>query len=507
MNSDLLSSINTLFSQQLDQEATALIERLALPVLLQWENESEPFRTGLTRINWWETVFSRTYPLTYERLKKSPSRRANAIAFVGQNVWRNLLLLLTDSDRLDRGVWQLGQGTYTAINMADEFGVDQVHVLQNGGRYITVQKNKFDLASPALVSLHRQVLMRPTQLWTVPFQQAVIVQLQNINTEERELVWIPTSKPQPFDFELSNWAINHNNLTENPEDFASPPFLHGDSSLKTDPIIASTESRIDIPTAKAALAAVTIRGRNTLMFDQVKQQQPNVIHWRHLLTDELWEPKAIPMTSACMVLDSFLLFASNDGVLRAHPRGNPKSIYHIEELQSLVPHMTSLYNVVALVHSYDTLEVRLVEKQAEDPFLRFRTLFQTKMVDASHRPLLYGPYVIFRSLEGSWHRVMYDARNIVKEPITIPFKAAWSIVSFKNANWRSWTVALKVPQQEQVEDYVLIATGGNKAPEKKQELIPSCIHCGDVASHLCGGCENVGFCEEHVEHEHRDTCK
>ncbi len=181
-----------------------------------------------------------------------------------------MLLLLMDSDRLDRGVWQPGQGSYTAINMADEFGVDQVHVLQSGGRYITAQRNKFDLASPALVSLHRQVLMRPTQLWTVPFQQAVIVQLQNINTEEGELVWIPTSKPQPFDFELSNWAINHNNLTENPEDFASPPFLYGDPSMKTEPILASTESRIDVPTAKAALIAVTIHGRDTLLFDQVK---------------------------------------------------------------------------------------------------------------------------------------------------------------------------------------------------------------------------------------------
>ena len=102
-------------------------------------------RTGLARMNWWETVFSRTHPLTYERLKKSPSRRANAIAL--------------DPDRLDRGVWQSGQGSYSAINLADEFGVDQVHVLQSGGRYITVQKNTFDLASPALASHQRQVLV------------------------------------------------------------------------------------------------------------------------------------------------------------------------------------------------------------------------------------------------------------------------------------------------------------------------------------------------------------
>jgi hypothetical protein len=479
MNTDLLSSINILFSQQLDQQATALIDRLAFPVLLQWESESEQFRTGLDRINWWETLFSRTHPLTYERLKKSPSRRANAIALVGQNVWRNLLLLLLDSDRLDRSVWHVGQGNYTAINLADEFGVDQVHVLQHGGRYIKTPTNTYDLASHALVPLNETFIMRPTQLWTVPFQQAVMVQLQNIKTAEQELIWIPTAKRQPFDFEMSNWAINHNNLMENPEDFASPPFLRGDPSLKTDPIIASTESRIDVPSAKAALTTVTIRGRDTLMFDQVKQNQ-SVKHWRHLLTDELWEPKAIPMTSACMVLDMYMLHASNDGVLRAHPRGNPKSTYHVEDVQSLVPHMTSLYNVVALIHSHDTLEVRHVEKQAEDPFLRFRTIFQTKMVDASHKPLLYGPYVIFRSLDGSWQRVLYDARTVLKEQIKIPFKAAWTIVSIKNANWRSWTVVSRPPQGEEHQEYVLLAGGfvreGSAAT--KLSLVASCIGCG-----------------------------
>jgi hypothetical protein len=215
------------------------------------------------------------------------------------------------------------------------------------------------------------------------------------------------------------------------------------------------------------------------------------------------------MTSACMVLDSYLLYASNDGVLRAHPRGNPKSVYHVEQIDSLVLHMTSLYNVVALIHSHDTLEVRHVEKQAEDPFLRFRTVFQTKMVDASHRPLLYGPYVIFRSLDCSWQRVLYDARNVLNEPIKIPFKAAWTIVSIKNANWRSLTVALRAPQGEEQQEYVVLAGGivRDSSAATKLALVASCIECGQVASHVCGGCENVGFCEEHAEHEHRDTCQ
>ena len=106
--------------------------------------------------------------------------------------------------------------------------LDQMHVLQDAGRQIKAiygtTSTTYNIASPALATHQNQVVMRPNQLWTVPFQQAVIVQLQHVKTEERELVWIPTAKPQPFDFELSNWAINHNNLMENPEDFRSPPF-------------------------------------------------------------------------------------------------------------------------------------------------------------------------------------------------------------------------------------------------------------------------------------------
>jgi len=130
------------------------------------------------------------------------------------------------------------------------------------------------------------------------------------------------------------------------------------------------------------------------------------------------------------------------------------------------------------------------------------------MVDASHKPLLYGPYVIYRSLDGSWYRVMYDTPAApVKELIKVPFKAAWTLVSVKNANWRYWTVVLKAPgQEQQTEEYVLFA-GGLASDQHKISLIATCIHCGENASHLCGGCENVGFCDNHGEHEHRDACK
>jgi hypothetical protein len=505
-----MNNIEQLFSQLRDQEATLLIERLALPNIIQWEKESLIFRSGLARINWWESLFSHTYPLTFERLKKSIGRRANAsiLFFHRDNVWRSLFILIIESDRTDRGVWQIGTGAQSAIQLADEFGIDQIHILNR--RFIKAidlgkGEHTFDLASPAFTSLglEKKVIMIPIQLWSVPFQKAVIVMLQNTKSEERELVWIPTSAPN--ELEYSNWAINHNNLTENPEDFCSPPFLHGDPTLNN-VVIASTEGRTDIPTAKTAVVTVTIRNRDTLIFDQVKQNHNPAKHWRQLLTDELWEPRNIPMTSSCFVLDSYLLYASNDGILRAHPRGNPKSTYHGEELQSLVPQMTSLFNVVALIHSHDKLEVRHVEKQQDDPFLHFRIVYQTRLADESHRPLLYGPYLIFRSLDGSWYRVMYDSVAQHKELIKIPFKAGWIIVSVKNANWRYWTVVLKSPKGE-IEEFILFSGGlAQDGSNNKPFFIAACLDCGERATHLCKNCVNVGFCLKHTNHKHPNNC-
>ncbi len=526
MNSGLLVLIEQLFSEQRDQEALKKVEKLAFQIQLSWERESQLFRDGLARIKWWETLFERSHPITFERLKRSIPRRANASALFSSSntdVWRDLLVLLTESDRIDRSVWHVA-GATTAVNPADEFGIGQFCTISTTNSFrinvsSTLHQGKervIDVASSALLTHNKELVMFPIKTWTVPFQQAVIVLLQHHKTKEQELVWIPTSQPLAHNFELSNWSLNHNNLVENPEDFAAPPFLLGDSTLKSLPIIAATESRTDIPNAKTALCSVTIRQNDTLLFDQVKQDG-NVTrhHWRMMLTDEINEPRRIPVTSACFVLDSLLLFASNDGVLRAHPRGNVQSTYHVECLQSLVPQLTSLYNVVAMIHSFNTIEVRRVEKQEADPFIRFQLLYRDQMADAAHEPLLYGPFVLYASLDGSWYRVRYDSPNSppVKEELKVPFKAGWKVEAVKNANWRFWTVVLKNPlnNQQQREEYLLYS-GGLPAFEKKPFLVASCIDCGIKATYLCRTCRNVGFCDKHGEeavegHAHLDTCQ
>ncbi len=170
------------------------------------------------------------------------------------------------------------------------------------------------------------------------------------------------------------------------------------------------------------------------------------------------------ITATCFVLDAFLLLGTNDGIIRARPRNNLKSEYYVVNLKSMMSHMTFLYNVVALVLSYYILEVRLVSRVQEDPFIRSTLLYQTKGVNCDQAPLLYGPYVIFAGLDGFWYRVKYDGGRSSKlkpnkEEIRLPRHAGWKILSIKNANWMCWTVVAQDPNTRKLEELFLFLGG------------------------------------------------
>jgi hypothetical protein len=522
-NLNLRDEIEGLFRRGKDNEALELVGRLDLRVQLRWETKYNVFREGLSRANWWEVLFSNTHPVTHARLKKSAGRRSNAAELISQirlestvppNLWRSLLVLVEENDRNDKGIWFAGAGWQTSIQVADEFGVDRVHfangtdvrsldLCREGKKHSTTA-----MAGPALLSLgmNRKLVMRVSGLWSVPFQNACIVEFESMDSHEKELVWVPTGKTSKSDFDVSLWAINHNSVAENPDAFAAPPFLLGDRSLGiSPPLVAGTEGRTDI-NAKTAIVSVTMRKRDTLVFDQVKQLDAMPKNWRHVLTEELFEPKQIPITCACFVLDAFLLYGSQDGVLRAHPRGNLKSVYHVEEFHSTITHLVSLFNVVAVVCSFNILEVRRVEKTEYDPFLKFELLFGVEGVNTDSRPLLYGPFVLYELLDGTWHRATYDASNKESEIINIPVKEGYALVSVKNANWRYWTVVLRNLKTGLFEDYLLFNGHGGQH-HSKPFLVATCIDCGVKASRLCGKCKNIGFCSEHGdENGHSKRC-
>lgn len=173
------------------------------------------------------------------------------------------------------------------------------------------------------------------------------------------------------------------------------------------------------------------------------------------MTLECSEPRLFgSVTASCYVLDAFLLFACSDGALRAHPRNNPKSTYHVLDLNTRISHLTGLYNVVAICHSHHVLEVRhVVTLRNKDPFIQIsRLLFVDNNVDSSHRPLLDGPFVLYKKLDGQWCRVRYDiggsGRPAVREILKVPWKAGWEIHNIKSANWRFWAITLVSNRQE-----------------------------------------------------------
>jgi hypothetical protein len=227
-------------------------------------------------------------------------------------------------------------------------------------------------------------------------------------------------------------------------------------------------------TVDGSCFAVILAGRVGLLFDRSrKMEQTKNATWRVYLTDQFVEPCVVDplsapsaITACCFVLDEFLLVASIDGVIRAHPRSNIKSEYYVENVNSRVSHMTSLFHVIAVIHSYSTLEVRRVFKASEDPFLKFELLYRFHGVDCDHAPLLYGPFVIFSGLDGVWYRVLYDgfnSRGQEREEIKIPGYVGWKILSVKNANWKYMTIVVQSPGLKEVEELFLFAWSSGEA--------------------------------------------
>jgi hypothetical protein len=412
-------------------------------------------------------------------------------------------------------------------NYADEIGDDRVHQLLfdsdksssghaserrlpllrtfswNATSDDSVSESYFDFnKQPGIAASHASSssssFFTVAQMWTLSFRDACLVLLQNQSAANSgdELVWVQTGIPlsclsQAQD--LRYWTLNRNVFLEDSNDFVIP--MHFGCSLNQDESPTAMPLQCMYPVLVCSTndcTAVVLEGKICLIFDNAKmksnrstkvphenveqkvQQEPAISHWRHLLTDEFCEPYRgfsrqnfeTAITASCYVLDAFLLLATNDGVMRARPRSNPKSEYHVESTNSLVSRMTSLYNVVAVVHSYCIMEIRQVFRIDHDPFVGFKMLFETKGVDCDHAPLVYGPYVIFAGLDGCWYRVMYDSSfpNVpnaprVKEEIKIPYHAGWKIVSVKNANRRYWTVVVQHPVSKDVSEVFLFAGG------------------------------------------------
>jgi hypothetical protein len=509
-------------------------------------------------MKWWERYFAQSHPVTYARITVDSSKATALLqsccrlsdqsdgAEPKVDLWRELVLFEQQSELRHRIVWKekFSGGSYAgarfvqSIHPYDEFGVDSSHHLIFSSQHSRPEKPPLavlraftwgpsDSVTLSYFDFNQQQSaggwtqqMVPLKSWTIPFRNAALVLFQHCTGGHQELIWVKTtlkqvSKVDHLQQDLRLWVLNRNVMLDNEDDFVIPSWSSPssfDPDVSVDGLIQSEVELHHDPVFVAATSdgclAVVIGGDVVLVFDQKanvnkKKEQRREETWRDLLTaefviDRRIEPRAggvkLTVTAACYVLDSFLLLATTDGIIRASPRNNPKSEYYVENLGSLVSHLVSLYNVVAVIHSYCILEVRLVTRIADDPFMRFEVLYQTRGVDCDHPPLLYGPYVLFAGLDGVWYRVLYDTSSVGvtedvkpfpvrakdekleaksdserkkviamdmvhKEEIWIPYHAGWRIMSIKNANWRYWTLVVQEPTTGAMSELLLFANG------------------------------------------------
>jgi hypothetical protein len=541
-------------------ECSQLLYSVPVAVLLEWEAMSTILRAGLAALRWWEGYFARAHSVTYARISVDSSKAAALVqscyrlsnqsdgAETKIDLWRSMVAFEQHSESRHRIVWkeQFTGGSHAgarfvhSIHPYDEYGVDSSHQLIFSSRHSrpenspsavlrafswgqsdSVTMSYFDFNQQQSAGWTQHLV--PLRSWTIPFQNAALVLFQHYSSGHQELVWVKTepkrdSKGDHLQPDLRFGTLNRNVMLDNEDNFVIPSW-----SLSLDPdasVDRMFQCEVEIhydPVLVTATGdgclAVVIGGDVVLVFDQKanvnkKKEQRREENWRDLLTaefviDRRIEPRAggvkLTVTAACYVLDSFLLLATTDGIVRGYSRSNPRSEYYVENFGSLVSQLVSLYNVVAVVHSYCILEVRLVTRIAEDPFMRFDLLYQTRGVDCDHPPLLYGPYVLFAGLDGCWYRVMYDTSSVGvtedikpfpiktkdekaetksegskkfsamervhKEEIRIPYHAGWRIVSIKNANWRCWTLVVQEPITGMTSELLLFANGATDSQQ------------------------------------------
>ncbi len=347
--------------------------------------------------------------------------------------WRKLTWMLWRADHIDHRVWKetirSGVTPLHAVHAItgsgfDEFGADDsVHqllvsaeCLSSSGTLPVLRTFSWgllngDSETQSYFDFNHQEAFNKTnmfvaKLWTIPFRDICLVLFENRDTGFQDLVWVNTKKSASCSEtelqkkqDLRLWTLNRNVFLEH-EGVVIPLRLDGGSSddspsNSNDVLLRNSDPILVVATGDCF--AVVLGGRVVLVFDELKKLELTE-NWRNHLTEQFVEPNRSISSStstlssfisaACYILNAFLLLASNDGIIRAHPRSNPKSEYYIENVHSLVSQMTSLYNIVAIIHSYCTLEVRRAIRIAEDPFIHFKMIYRFLGVDCDHAPLL-----------------------------------------------------------------------------------------------------------------------
>ena len=320
----------------------------------------------------------------------------------------------------------------------------------------------YDSETQSYTSLDHDLISKDMVIrsqWSVSDDMGCLILFEHPQTNGQELLWV-RAHGKPVD--LRWWALNRNILAR-AEDFVMPLTLDGTPRLPWDALQSNQILVACGYVSQDCFAVVLGAGKILLLLSSKPRKllvQGAIATWKdHLQTLHVEPTYAI--SAMCFVLDAFLLVARDDGSLMARPKSNFKSQYHVEELQARVAHLTSAYNVVAMMHSYSVLEVRRVIRIADDPFIGFEILYRYNCVDCDHAPLLYGPFVVFAGLDGLWYQVMYDGfeesdqHQQARKEMKIPTRPGWKIVAIKAATWTYLTVVAQDPITKNIEELFL----------------------------------------------------
>jgi hypothetical protein len=428
--------VNTMLRDQFEENehnVLCYLMGMDLNTILVLESKCPLLVTAMREQHWWELLYVKWFPITYERLQhaplssnakqsssshssETPSHHLYRDIWVAQHAWTistskpKQELNSKEANKEANRFSAVPKGACVATALADEFGLGPLFATSSPIVYIATREDNsketkdtqwvwsnYPLRIPELNTQSNNEIVdgntrKRFDATAIPLQGKVILRLHQEEQEGSDLVMLNigtnpiTSRPYILPQDMSNWAINY----PDGDALHLPAFLEGDASLEI-PSIAATEKNAHLSSLQQNGVLSVVLDRvwpppyDTLVFDQLYQKQ-SPTHgakghtnntwktWHELCTARVKLDHVV--TSTAYVLDSFLLLASSDGTLWAKPRNNPRSQYFVAQFPAPITFLTSLYNVIAFMcNGNSTLQVCHIKRISVDPFISLVTAY------------------------------------------------------------------------------------------------------------------------------------
>lgn len=452
--------------QVLDQLVT-----LSFAGIVALEHKLPCLAATMVENSWWEWLFAARFPLTYARYLH-PCHKSNASTFLSQEEeqdsndksstnfsvldWKQLWFLQERWTKLKEGDYSflpVADGVNLCGHvLGDEFGLGTIIGIQNGASQYLVQgvwsinnhNRTYAWSQWGPWTASRRFTAEPRQLSPfdvvhAPLQGKALVRFEAERGHEMALLH-PSDDGCGSCHDLSCWAINY------PDShwLHLPALFLGDPTLVV-PLVAATEKSAAFGSTHKNGAIAFLLRRTThpphdlLIFDELyaesdhatahmmgvpnrMEEQKQSMHTWHVMRTARVQVDG-QVSDMAYILDSFLLMAvmtnanaNTTTALFVRPRSNPRSSYFVTQLDDPVCHMVCLNNVLAMYVGCN-LHVYRIGRIHTDPFVQLSLILRVEGVPTSHRPHLFGPFVLWQQEEMEFED---PPSRFVKEDTTWP---------------------------------------------------------------------------------------